>query len=139
MLYTEIKNTAKSHYFYQRKGDSQKGGYTVAWRELGDNLVYSVAVCSDKDMFNKRTGRELCDARLNAVSLSEEGSVQIPLNIEKFILVANLDYIKFKLIRSVDLGMFTSSKTIEVAESITLRDISYSYAVQIFNDINFGD
>jgi hypothetical protein len=139
MLYTEIKNTAKSHYFHQRKGDSQKGGYTVAWRELGDNLVYSVAVCSDKDMFNKQTGRELCDARLNAISLSEEGAVQIPLNIEEFILVADLDSIKYSLVHSGILGMFTSSKSIEVAEAITLRDISYSYAVQIFNYINFGD
>lgn len=47
---------------------SNQGGLTVAWRaDVPNNvLVYSVAICSDKDNFNKKIGRTIAEGRLKA-------------------------------------------------------------------------
>jgi len=45
---------------------SSRGGFTVAYRAVPeDNHVeYSVAVCSDRDNFNKKLGRDIAAGRL---------------------------------------------------------------------------
>jgi hypothetical protein len=140
MLYTPIRNTAKSKYSHNRVKGSQKGGFTLAWREMGNNLVYAVSICSDKDMFNKQNGRELCDARLDAVSLSEEGGIQQPLNIEKYITVVDLASTRKFLVESkFYLNMFTLKKAIDLANSIEFSHLSDRFILDLYFSVALED
>lgn len=51
----------------------QAGGYTTATITLGNLTLTAKAVCSQKDTFCKRTGRELAIQRLQALLTKLEG------------------------------------------------------------------
>jgi hypothetical protein len=140
MLYTPIRNTAKSKYSHHRAKDSQKGGITVTWRELGDNLVFAISICSEQDMFNKKAGRDLCDGRLDSVSLSEDGSIQVPLNIEKYITVIDLPEAREFLVKSSTyLGSLTLKKAIDVANYIKFKDLSDKFIMDLYFAVALED
>lgn len=43
-----------------------KGGFTVAFREVEDGVEYAYAYCSPKDNFNKALGRIKAEGRLHS-------------------------------------------------------------------------
>jgi hypothetical protein len=140
MLYTPVRNTAKSKYSHIRAKNSQKGGLTVAWREIGDNLVYSISICSEQDMFNKKLGRDLCDARLDSISVLEDGSIQVPLNIAKYITVIDLPSAREFLVKSkFYLEMFTLKKAIDVANAVKFEDLSDNFIMDLFFAVVVGE
>jgi len=136
-LYTNKRNNAKSNYHHARLADKdgnlvQRGGHTVAWREIGDNLVYAVAVCSDQDLFNKQTGRELCDNRLDSISLSEEGAIQVPREVYNTVFIIDIDMIRELIYEVRGLGMFNQDKAVQILEGIELKDLSYQFCIDVF-------
>jgi hypothetical protein len=58
-------------------GPLSKGGATVAWKydDANQRIVYSVALCSRKDNFCRRTGRAVSAGRLTKSSASVPYSV----------------------------------------------------------------
>lgn len=133
-LYTNVRNNAQSNYHHDRFG-KQKGGVTIAWREMGDHIVYAFASCSDKDMFNKKTGRDLCDNRLNSVSVTEDG-IQYPDNMDPYILCLSLDQIAGILYEFDMIGSVTKKKAKEILDDLELSDISFSTYINIFKIVN---
>lgn len=53
---------------------SNNGGMTVAYQAKDKEIAYAVAVCSKKDNFCKKTGRDLAFSRLLGNSLK----IQLP-------------------------------------------------------------
>jgi hypothetical protein len=47
-----------------------KGGFTVAFREVTDGVEYAYAFCSPKDNFNKALGRTKASGRLESPAYS---------------------------------------------------------------------
>lgn len=45
-------------------GVSVTGGLTIAYRIDDDSISYGYAICSDKDQFNKKIGKEVATFRL---------------------------------------------------------------------------
>jgi hypothetical protein len=41
-----------------------KGGTTIGYVIDGENVKYSISRCNDKDHFNKRIGRLICEGRM---------------------------------------------------------------------------
>lgn len=138
--YSNVRNNAKSNYFHFRKDDKygkvQNGGYTLAWREMGEYLVYAVSLCSAQDAFVKKTGRDFCDTRLDAVSLSEEGAIQIPLSVEAYVTPVHIDDVKEVIIELGGLSALNLNKAHEVLKDLKLCEISYSTSVNVFDYIN---
>ena len=42
------------------------GGATIAYREIDGGVEYAVALCSEKDHYNKKIGRQIARGRLEA-------------------------------------------------------------------------
>lgn len=61
-----------TYYMHYRRRDTYgeplpKGGATLAIRPLqGDQIAVSMALCSERDLFNKKLGRSIATGRLNA-------------------------------------------------------------------------
>lgn len=91
-------------------GTAQRGGYTFVLETEGDNFKIGIAVCSEKDMFCRKTGKELALKHLR-----EDPSI-VPLNEIKEIFLSDIFYY-FK-------GLKTSvaRKTIE---NLTVNDINH--------------
>jgi len=91
MIYTPKRNDAKTRYidnFNLKNANLKK--VTVGYRILGDYLVIALSKCHKEDKFVKKVGNQFVDARLDSVSLSEDGGLQLPLDIN---LDRNLFYV----------------------------------------------
>ena len=94
MIYTPKRNDAKTRYLHIDKfRNTNLKKVTVGYRILGDYLVIAISKCHKEDKFVKKIGNEFVDARLDSVSLSEDGGLQLPLDIN---LDRNLFYVTGK-------------------------------------------
>jgi len=91
MIYTPKRNDAKTRYLHIDKfRNTNLKKVTVGYRILGDYLVIALSKCHKEDKFVKKVGNAFVDARLDSVSLSEDGGLQLPLDIN---LDRNLFYV----------------------------------------------
>ena len=93
MIYTPKRNDAKTRYLHIDNFNLKNANLkkvTVGYRILGDYLVIALSKCHKEDKFVKKVGNQFVDARLDSVSLSEDGGLQLPLDIN---LERNLFYI----------------------------------------------
>ena len=62
-------------------GPASHGGYTIAYRETDKNCIeYNVAMCSTRDNFNKKLGREIAAGRL----IDNKYNAVVNLTVEEF-------------------------------------------------------
>ena len=54
----------KFRHFPHRRGSNQEGGATVAWLKGGNELSVGISVCSWRDTFCKKIGREIAVSRV---------------------------------------------------------------------------
>jgi hypothetical protein len=62
---------SKVHYIHLRLIDGtgkklNRGGATIAFREVGDEIEYAIAKCSPNDNFSRKLGRIKSEGRLNS-------------------------------------------------------------------------
>jgi hypothetical protein len=69
----QIEQYSESAIQLTKSNIGQVGGYTTATITLGNLTLTAKAVCSQKDTFCKRTGRELAIQRLQALLTKLEG------------------------------------------------------------------
>jgi hypothetical protein len=106
-------------YFHLRSGEykvvDNKGGMTFAWQIKPDGIYVSYAVCSVKDNFNKKVGRELATKRL------EEGIVQI-INTE--VIVKNyIPQIQFPFVTKILADKLRGTLTVNDLSLYTIKQI----------------
>lgn len=88
---------------------AQRGGYTFVLETEGDDFKIGIALCSEKDMFCRKTGKEI------ALKHLREDPCIIPLNEIKEIFLSDIFYYFKGLKASV------ARKTIE---NLTVNDVS---------------
>lgn len=125
MLYNIKRNNKEVRFNHRRSDVSQKGGITMGWIIHEDVIVYGFAVCSNEDMYNKKTGRELVQSRLESVEFIDE-SVTFPEYNEKWIAVHNKEeLIDFASQTEMLRGFRKDSRS-----SIKMEDLSFALLIE---------
>jgi len=130
MLYTNKRNWAKTTFHHV---NADIGGISIGWREVShDTVVYSMAFCSTKDTFNKKTARDLINTRLDSVSVSDDGGIQYPEVLDRMIEVYTLQDIHLYLSEFGNFPNVTNTKRLKIINDMKLRDCSYTTLRDIF-------
>jgi hypothetical protein len=126
MLTATLDNTRFKHFQFE----GNKGGVTLGWMYNDDSLFLACSVCSSKDMFSKKVGRELVLERLNE---------EVNENTSKFSATISLEEIKEYLANNIDLSFptLTKNKALDVIEQLELKDLNYNLYAKIATDVFF--
>lgn len=122
-----LDNTKFKHY----TGETPNGGASLGWAYDGDKLFVACAICSIKDHFSKREGRELILGRLQ-----EEANG----NTSPFSSTLNIDEVRDYLRGNIDnaFPVMTFRKANEIIDTIKFEDIKYDLFARISTDVFFG-
>ena len=122
-----LDNTKFKHY----RGDTTKGGVTLGWTYEGENLYVACAICSDKDQFVKKEGREIVMGRLEKESNGETTpySSTIPLTDIR-------DYLRGNVDQAFPTITFRTAE--RVISNIQLEDLKYDLLARVATDVFFG-
>ena len=110
ILYTKSRNEAHSTYFHITNSNilaKRLRGVAIGYRLIGEYLVVAKAVCLKLDNYNKPFGRALVDARLDSVSVQENGKDICYSNNRMLSLYRENDLNSFFHTRNVKLNEFT--------------------------------
>lgn len=131
MLYSNKRNDAKTT-FHHIQNNTQNGGASIGWREFGDKVVYALSVCSKTDAFSKKTARDFINTRLDSVSETEDGAIQIPKGLSHIIDVIDLSDIHYYLSEFGEFPNMTNTKKLQTIHSMKLRDCSYATLKEVY-------
>jgi hypothetical protein len=94
------------------------GGLTIAWYINNGDIVYSVAICSDKDDFNKKVGREIATRRL----ISDQKLIEHDV-VLTYIYTIQFDGINKKVAELIKDNLTTSDLSLVKIREIIIDDI----------------
>jgi hypothetical protein len=94
------------------------GGLTIAWYINNGAIVYSVAICSDKDDFNKKVGREIATRRL----ISDQKLIEHDV-VLTYIYTIHFDGINKRVAELIKDNLTTSDLSLVKIKEIIINDI----------------
>lgn len=108
-------------YRYIRRHDKdgnvlQTGGITVVYRVDEDKVVYQFSVCSNKDQFSKKIGKEVSRIRL----------AENPLEVPGEVVIDYFTNMSLETLKGLNLKAAT-----KVIDNLSLEDINPDFLVEL--------